>query len=140
MAYIKYKEVTKYFNFSKEIEEKNLPSYVKEYVESNEKILIGYKTNKDYGVFTDEKMILFDKGSTFGLYKQIHTIPYSTISTISITFKPNGAELSLFLNSGYPVRLKFIKMKNPLPGTPNIYKENIKSVYLLISKYIKSNK
>ena len=136
MAYIKYKEVTKYFYFSKEIHRDNLPNYVIEYTNTNEKILMGYKTAKDYAVFTDRKIILFDKGSTFGIYKQIFTIPYNTISTISIIYKPNGAELSLFLNSGYPLRLKFINMKNPNPGEPNIYKENLKKIYLYISSRI----
>ena len=28
MAYIKYKELTKYFNFNKELDVKELPSYV----------------------------------------------------------------------------------------------------------------
>lgn len=136
MAYIKYKEVTKYFNFSKEISNENLPDYVKEYVDEDEKILLGYKTSKDYGIFTDKKIVLFDKGSTFGIYKQIHTIPYSTISTMSITYKPNGAEFSLFLNSGYPLKLKFVNMRNPEPGEPNIYKENLKKVYLFINSKI----
>ncbi len=136
MAYIKYKEVTKYFYFSQEIREENLPDYVKEYIDSDDKVLLGYKTTKDYGVFTNKKIILFDKGSTFGIYKQTHTIPYSTVSTVSITYKPNGAELSLFLNSGYPLKLKFINMKNPTPGEANIYKENIKKIYKFIDQRI----
>ncbi len=136
MAYMKYKEVTKYFYFSKEVSKEGLPNYVKEHLENDETVLIAYKTNRDYGIFTDKKIVLFDKGSTFGIFKQTHTIPYKTISTISITFKPNGAELSLFLNSGYPLRLKFVNMKNPSPGEPNIYKESLKKTYLYITKKI----
>ena len=33
MAYVKYKELTKYFNFNKEIEKDRLPKYVTDYVE-----------------------------------------------------------------------------------------------------------
>ena len=110
MAYIKYKEVTKYFNFSKSILTKDLPKYVLDYIFEDEVILQGYKTSKDYGVFTDKKIVLFDNSSTFGISKEIFTIPYKTISTISVIFKMNGAEVSLFLNSGYPLRLKFVDM------------------------------
>ena len=38
MAYIKYKELTKYFNFSKELDIDNLPNYVTDYLKDNEKI------------------------------------------------------------------------------------------------------
>ena len=61
MAYIKFKELTKYFDFKDEILEENLPDYTKEYVEANEHIVMGYKNSKDYVVFTDKKMILFDR-------------------------------------------------------------------------------
>ena len=36
MAYIKYKELTKYFNFSKEIDKDNLPTYVTDYLKKDE--------------------------------------------------------------------------------------------------------
>ena len=57
MAYIKFKELTKYFDFKEEIMEENLPDYTKEYVENNEKKLMDYKNNKGYVVFTVKKMI-----------------------------------------------------------------------------------
>ena len=44
MAYIKYKELTKYFNFSKEIDAKDLPGYVTAYLDDREKIFKAYKT------------------------------------------------------------------------------------------------
>lgn len=43
MAYIKYKEVTKYFNFSKYIDSKLLPKYTLDYVFEDEKMLVSYK-------------------------------------------------------------------------------------------------
>lgn len=55
MAYIKFKELSKYFDFKIEVYEDKLPEYAKEYVETNEKILIGYKNSKDYVVFTNKK-------------------------------------------------------------------------------------
>ena len=40
MAYIKFKELSKYFDFKTEVEKKDLPFYVKEYVYENEKIVM----------------------------------------------------------------------------------------------------
>ena len=81
MAYIKFKELSKYFDFKTEVYEDKLPDYTKEYVEDNETILIGYKNSKDYVVFTDKKMILFDRDSLAVYYKKIHIIPYVSIGS-----------------------------------------------------------
>ncbi len=111
MAYIKYKEVTKYFNFSKAIKKEKLPKYVNDYVFEDEQILTAYKTSRDHGIFTTRKILLFDNYSLFGLRKQIYTIPYKSISSCSVIFYSTRAEFSLFLDSGYPLRLKFVNMK-----------------------------
>ena len=76
----------------------------------DEKILVSYKTSRDHGVFTDKKIILFDNYSKFGVRKQIYSIPYSSISTISVTFESTTAEIYLYLNSGYPMKLKFVNV------------------------------
>ena len=110
MAYIKYKEITKYFNFTRSLDKTKLPKYVNDYVFDDEQILAAYKTSTDHGIFTTKMMVLFDNYSLFGRRKQIYTIPYGSISTISIIFYPNHAELSLFMDSGYPVRIKLIDM------------------------------
>lgn len=133
MAYLKYKEVTKYFNFSKMVLKGELPSYVTDYVFEEETVLCGYKTLRDYGVFTTKKIVLFDNTSTLGMSKQIYTIPYNTISTLSVIFNKSGAELSLFLDSGYPVRIKFINMTN-------IDKKRVRLIYSIISKIINDQK
>ena len=54
MAYIKFKELTKYFDFKIETEPKDLPEYVIEYSSKEEKIILGYKNSKDYILFTDK--------------------------------------------------------------------------------------
>lgn len=105
MAYTKYKELTKYFNFNKELEISSLPTYVTDYVENDEKIIQAYKTSRDKGIFTDKKIILFDV-MMFGT-KQISVIPYCSISTINILFKYNSADLIFYSDSGYPIVLKF---------------------------------
>lgn len=108
MAYLKYKEVTKYFNFSKVVDKFHLPKYVNDYVPDDDQVLAAYKTQRDYGFFTMRKIVLFDNKSMFGMRKQIYTIPYNSISTISIVYFGNTVEFSLFLDSGYPLRLRFV--------------------------------
>ena len=71
MAYVKYKELTKYFNFNKEIDKDNLPKYVLDYVDDGEVIYKAYKTMSDRGIFTDSRMILFDF-KPIGKNKKIH--------------------------------------------------------------------
>lgn len=122
MAYIKFKELTKYFDLSKEVDTKDLPDYAKEYVDESEKIVLSYKNNKDYAVFTNKKMVLFDRDALAVYYKKIHIIPYVSISTSAINFKPGKVELLLSLDSGYQVHLNFINMNHDK-------KENIKIVY-----------
>ena len=127
MAYIKFKELTKYFDFKDEILEENLPDYTKEYVESNEHIVMGYKNSKDYVVFTDKKMILFDRDTLAIYYKIIHIIPYMSISTSAINFKPGKVEILFSLDSGYQLHINFIDMNHDK-------KENIKKVYKIMMK------
>ncbi len=127
MAYIKFKELTKYFDFKDEIPEKLLPDYTKEYVEPNEKIVMGYKNSKDYVVFTDKKMILFDRDTLAIYYKKIHIIPYMSISTSAINFKPGKVEILFSLDSGYQLHINFIDMDHAK-------KEVIKNVYKIMMK------
>lgn len=127
MAYIKFKELTKYFDLKTEVNIDNLPEYAKEYVEEKEKIVFAYKNSKDYAVFTDKKLILFDRDPLAIYYKKIHIIPYRSISTSAINFKPGKVELLFSLDSGYQVHLNFIDMHHDK-------KENIKAVYKTIMK------
>lgn len=122
MAYTKFKELTKYFDFRIEVSEENLPDYAKEYVDSGEKILLSYKNSKDYAVFTDKKMVLFDRDTLAVYYKKIHIIPYKSISTSAINFMPGKVELLLSLDSGYQMHLNFVNMQHD-------QKENIKVIY-----------
>lgn len=106
MAYLKYKEITKYFYFYKEIDKENLPKYVKDYIDADETILAAYATRRDKGIFTDKKILLFDvKGLSPA--KQIHTVPYKSISTLAVLFNLSRASLIIYLDSGYPLELKF---------------------------------
>ncbi len=127
MAYIKFKELTKYFDLKMEVREDDLPDYAKEYIEDNEQIILSYKNSKDYAVFTDKKMVLFDRDSLAVYYKKIHIIPYISISTSAINFKPGKTELLLSLDSGYQMHINFIDMNHDK-------KENLKRVFKIMMK------
>ena len=127
MSYIKFKELSKYFDFKTEVGAMDLPDYTKEYVEDNETILIGYKNSKDYVVFTDKKMILFDRDTLAVYYKKIHIIPYRSVSTSAINFKPGKVELLFSFDSGYQLHVNFIDMNHDK-------KENLKKIYKTMMK------
>ena len=123
MAYIKYKELTKYFDFKSEVDINHLPEYTTEYVRADEKIILGYKTSRDHAIFTDKTMILFDR-DIVGSYKKIHIIPYQSISTSAICFKPGKAEILLSLDSGYQSVRSFNRnFFQVLSVTPKEYRE-----------------
>ncbi len=127
MAYIKFKELSKYFDFKEEIAVDKLPDYAKEYVSSKETIIGSYKNSKDYAVFTDKKMILFDRDTLAVYYKKIHIFPYSSISSSAINFKPGKVELLFSFDSGYQLHINFIDMNH-------YKKEKLKSVYKMMMK------
>lgn len=127
MAYIKFKELTKYFDFKVEVKADYLPEYALEYVDKSEKILMSYKNKRDYAVFTDKRLILFDRDVLSLYYKKIHIIPYTSISTSAINFKPGKVELLFSLSSSYQVHLNFIDMHHNK-------KEVIKEIYKQIMK------
>ena len=127
MSYIKFKELSKYFDFKTEVGAMDLPDYTKEYVEDNETILMGYKNSKDYVVFTDKKMILFDRDTLAVYYKKIHIIPYRSVSTSAINFKPGKVELLFSFDSGYQLHVNFIDMNHDK-------KENLKKIYKTMMK------
>ena len=125
MAYIKFKELSKYFDFKEEIATDKLPDYAKEYVSSKETIIGSYKNSKDYAVFTDKKMILFDRDTLAVYYKKIHIFPYMSISSSAINFKPGKVELLFSFDSGYQLHINFIEMNHNK-------KEKLKSIYKIM--------
>lgn len=110
MAYIKFKEMTHYFNFYKEIDNKELPGFVHQYILKDEKFLKAYGTKRDKCVFTDKKLILFDVKGLTGHTKKIHIFPYSSICSSAIVFKKKAVYLLYTFNSGYQMRLNYINL------------------------------
>ena len=109
MAYIKYKELTKYFNFNKELSVEGLPTYVTDYFKKDERVVRAYQTSRDKGVFTNQRMILFDV-NPFNNSKKIHIIPYSSVSSGAIRFERFSASILFSFDSGYQMELKFIRL------------------------------
>ena len=108
MAYMKFKELTKYFDFKTEILDISaLPEYTREYVSEV------------------EKMILFDRDALAVHYKKIHIVPYKSISTSAINYMRGKVELLFSLDSGYQLHINFI-------GTNHDQKENLKKIYQIM--------
>lgn len=112
MAYIRYKEVTRTFNFAKHLDFDNIPSYGKDYVYDGETILAAYKVGKDIGLITDKKIVLCDNSQSFGTRKEITTIPYRSVTAHSVIFHSNSAEIYLLLETSNPLLLKFSNMRD----------------------------
>ncbi len=110
MAYVKFKELTHYFNFYKEIAVKELPEFINQYISNNEKVLKAYGTKRDKCIFTSNKIILFDVKGFLGNTKKIHLFHYSSICTSAIVFKESYIFLLFTFNSGYQLRLNYIKL------------------------------
>ena len=72
-------------------------------------------------------MILFDRDSLAVYYKKIHIIPYVSISTSAINFKPGKVELLFSFDSGYQLHVNFIDMNHDK-------KEVIKNIYKTMMK------
>jgi len=101
------RKMTKNYDFSEVIKPETLPGYIKHYITENDKILTAYKTPNDHGVFTDKKIVLFDSIGQFKTKKKIYTIPYESVTTISVSFDEAMAELDLELNNGRMISLMF---------------------------------
>lgn len=110
MAYIKFKELTHYFNFNKRLEEKELPEYVFQFISEKEVILGVYSTRRDKAVFTNRKLILFDLKGPLGGTKKIQIFPHNRICSSAIVFNRRSVYLLFTLTSGYQTRLNFVNM------------------------------
>ncbi len=107
MAYIKFKEVTRYFNFNEEMNPNHLPKYVIDYLGEDEEIYAAFKTKRDKAIFTSDRMILFDN---LLFQKAVHIIPYKSIATSGIIYGKTKVTILLSLYNSYPVRLNFVRL------------------------------
>jgi hypothetical protein len=103
-------EISRDLSFSKVLNKKELPGYIKHYVLEDENVLVAYKTSRDHAIFTDNKVVIFDTLKKIGR-KEIYTLPYKNIISVSVTFDIIDAELVLYLECGYPIKLRFVDLE-----------------------------
>ena len=128
MAYMKYKELTKYFNFNKEIIIKDLPSYVTDYLYDDETIYKAYRTSRDKAIFTNDRMILFDV-NPLNNSKKIHIIPYKSISSGAVLYSLKSGSIFLSFDSGYQLKLNFVRLTaNDKTELRNLFSYMMKNV------------
>lgn len=125
-------DISRDVSFSKVLNKKDLPGYIKHYVLEDENILVAYKTSRDHAIFTDNKVVIFDTLKKINR-KDIYTLPYSNIIAISITFDIIDAEMNLYLECGYPVKLKFIDLEAE-------DKVRLRLLYTFLSRLISNEK
>lgn len=107
MAYMKYKELTRTFNFRKKLPSEHVPEFISHYIEPNEMIIGIYGTRADTCVFTSKKLIIFDIG-IIGRTKKIHMFYRDKISSSAIEYKADSISLYLSFDSGYQSRIRFV--------------------------------
>ena len=103
-------DISRNVSFSKVLNKKDLPGYIKHYILEDENVLVAYKTSRDNAIFTYNKVVIFDTIKKINR-KEIYTLSYNSIIAISITFDVIDAELDLYLECGHPVKLKFIDLE-----------------------------
>jgi len=127
MAYMKYKELGKEYNFNQIIPVDKAPSFIRQYIESDEEIYGIYGTDKEACVFSSKKLILFDSGF-FTESQKVHFFPYKKISSSAIEFKSKTVNIYFSYDSGYQSDIRFVDFNKDDQA-------NLKKVYLkLISK------
>lgn len=133
MAYIKYKELTGYFNFSKKVEIEQLHNDILPYFTDDEKILVAYSTGvvsgQDLFVLTSKKIMVVDNKGFLLKKKTVHFFPFSTISSSAIEFKNKHVAILLSMDSGYQVRLNFINLSS-------VERNNIQKMYMTMIESI----
>jgi len=125
MAYTKLKPLVYKFIFTNQLEEDQLPKYVGDYLEKNEIPEYIYKTKDDIVLFTDKKIILFDKGGITKKMKEVFIIPYKSITTCAVYYGKITSNIKITLINGYPIWLNFTK---------SIHKTIVKLTYVSIIK------
>ena len=132
MAYIKYKELTKYYHFSEELDVTKLPEYTYNFIEDNEALLLAYADGINMFIFTSRKLIVFEVNTLLNKHK-VHFFPYNHISSTAIETIPGRLAIYLSMDSGYQVRLNFVKLTKE-------EQEKIKRVYMRMIKTISTKR
>jgi len=127
MAYTRFKPLTNAFTFRARMDFKeDLTEDIEDLFSNDEKPLVGVKNGLNYAIFTNRRILLIKK-ITLDLGKERFSIPYTSISTISLTTYKSSSNLKITLNNSYPVKFSFMK---------DYDNETITEVYHIISNFM----
>jgi hypothetical protein len=125
MAYTKFKPLVSKYYFISQLDIKEIPIYAFDYLDKDEEALFIFVTHKDVSIFTNKKILLFNKSGLINKWKEVLSIPYKSIVTSFVYYGNLTSEIRLTLYNSYPIKLKFLKWSDRK-------KTEIKKVYQLI--------
>ena len=112
MAYVKFKPVVSRFNFYAQTVPEDLPQVAKLILNPNEQILYVFKANRNYGIFTNYRIILIDVKGIRGLRKEITTIFFHAITNIVLIVRNFESVYRVYSSDGHIINFNFFK---PIP-------------------------
>ncbi len=112
MAFIKFKPIATQFRFFQMVESKDLEEEVLRYVDPNEKIILAVKSKRDYGIFTDKRLVLIDKKGIRGFRESIYAIKYDNITTYILNIHNFDSTIEMITNGAHKLKVSLLK---PIP-------------------------
>lgn len=127
MSFIKFEPIASNFYFYDIIPNDQLEGEILNYIDEDEKVIYSLKSKRDFGVFTDKRIILVDKKGFRGFRKSVYTLMYESISSYVLTVKNLDATIELITDSSHKIFINFLK---PIPL------EDVDAVYKFITSCI----
>lgn len=109
MAFIKFKPIASHFNFFVTIPRDQLDRETLSYIDSEEEILLAFRSKRDVGVFTDKRIILIDKKGFSGFRKSIYSIKYESISSYALNIHSLDSTIEIITDSSHRLIINFLK-------------------------------
>ncbi|MDD3048519.1 MAG: PH domain-containing protein [Bacilli bacterium] len=131
MAFIKFKPIGSKENFYQTLSNDEIKANLDKILEPREDIIIGFKSFRDMGVFTNKRIILVNKKGVRGFCQSVLSIKYDSISSYCLNVHSVDSSIELIFDSGYQMILNFLK---PIPL------DDMYLVYRYISDYVLNKK
>lgn len=112
MAFVKFKPIATYFNFYAETNKSELEEEDFKYISSNENIEYIFKSNRDFVIFTNKRIVLIDKKGIRAFRKTITSVIYESISSFNMTIHNLDTTFEFILDSSHSLNMNFYK---PIP-------------------------
>jgi hypothetical protein len=127
VAFIKFKPIATQFHFFEMVEKQDLDNEVLKYIDESEKIILAVKSRRDYGIFTDKRVVLIDKKGIRGFRQSIYAIKYDSISTYVLNIHNFDSTIEIITSGAHMIKVDFLK---PIPL------DNIYVIYKYLTDYI----